>query len=398
MSCKEEREIKEKIKKFIYFFGDGRADGNAGMKKMLGGKGANLAEMTNLGIPVPPGFTITTEVCDAYYKNNKQYPKGLAEEIEQNLARLEKLMGAKLGDLNNPLLVSVRSGAAASMPGSMDTVLNLGLNDHTLQGLIQRTQKERFAYDSYRRFIQMYSNVVLGMDLHFFESILEAQKKKKAVTEDGQLQVSDLKEIVEAFKAVVKKQLGREFPQDPTEQLWGAIGAVFLSWDSPRAITYRKIHHIPSDWGTAVNVQAMVFGNLGDDCATGVAFTRNPSTGDKKVFGEYLINAQGEDVVAGIRTPAPLLDDGYAPHSLERTMPQAFQELINIAKRLEIHFLDIVKTNYYLSFFKTSVNINLILLMWFQQHINMFGWSFLHVTHEIQKATILKIMQKNCLH
>ena len=313
----------------VFFFGNGKAEGDPKKRELLGGKGSGLAEMTQLSIPVPPGFTISSEVCAYYYQNQYRYPSGFEKEVLRKLKQVEESMGSFFGDPKNPLLVSVRSGSRVSMPGMMDTVLNLGLNDHTLQGLIQQTQKERFAYDSYRRFIQMYSNVVLGMDLHLFKAI-----------EDFDLQVSDLKEIVAEYKAVVRKQLGKEFPQDPYEQLWGSIGAVFLSWNSPRAITYRKIHHIPSEWGTAVNIQAMVFGNLGNDCATGVAFTRNPSTGEKKVFGEYLINAQGEDVVAGIRTPAPLSDDGYAPHSLERMMPQAFQELISIAKRLETHFLD----------------------------------------------------------
>ncbi|MBI2646005.1 MAG: pyruvate, phosphate dikinase, partial [Deltaproteobacteria bacterium] len=317
----------------VFFFGNGKAEGDPKKCDILGGKGSGLAEMTQLSIPVPPGFTISSEVCTYYYQHQYTYPSGFEKEVLKKLEQVEEVMGSFFGDPKNPLLVSVRSGSRVSMPGMMDTVLNLGLNDHTLQGLIQRTQKERFAYDSYRRFIQMYSNVVLGLDLHLFKAI-----------EDFDLQVSDLKEMVEEYKAIVRKQLGKEFPQDPYEQLWGAIGAVFLSWNSPRAITYRKIHHIPSEWGTAVNVQAMVFGNLGNDCATGVAFTRNPSTGEKKIFGEYLINAQGEDVVAGIRTPAPLSDapksEGYAPHSLERMMPQAFQELISIAKRLETHFLD----------------------------------------------------------
>ncbi len=329
------------LAQFVFLFGDGKVEGDPTRRDILGGKGAGLAEMTKLSIPVPPGFTISSEVCAYFYNHQYTYPTGFEKEVFKKLGQVEEIMGSFFGDPKNPLLVSVRSGSRVSMPGMMDTVLNLGLNDHTLQGLIQQTQKERFAYDSYRRFIQMYSNVVLGMDLHLFETLLEHHKKKRAVTEDIDLQVSDLKEIVEEYKALVKNQLGKEFPQDPYEQLWGAMGAVFLSWNSPRAITYRKIHHIPSEWGTAVNIQAMVFGNLGNDCATGVAFTRNPSTGEKRIFGEYLINAQGEDVVAGIRTPAPLTDDdGVAPHSLERMMPHVFQELSEISKRLEDHFLE----------------------------------------------------------
>lgn len=321
---------------FVFFFGNGHSEGDPKRKDILGGKGSGLAEMTDLFIPVPPGFTISSEVCSYFYNHNFAYPDGLERAVLQKLEKVEEVMGAYFGDPKNPLLVSVRSGSRVSMPGMMDTVLNLGLNDHTLQGLINQTQKERFAYDSYRRFIQMYSNVVLGIDLHLFETLLE-NKKKKYKRDDTDLEVSHLKELVEEYKALVKKSLGQEFVQDPYEQLWGAIGAVFRSWNSQRAMTYRKINHIPSDWGTAVNVQAMVFGNLGNDCATGVAFTRNPSTGEKRIFGEYLINAQGEDVVAGIRTPAPLTD---APHSLEKMMPNSFQELLDISKKLETHYRD----------------------------------------------------------
>jgi len=320
--------------KWIYFFGNGIADGKAEMKHVLGGKGANLAEMTNLGIPVPPGFTITTDVCDAYYKNNKQYPKGLAEEIEQNLSRLEKLMGAKLGDPNNPLLVSVRSGAAASMPGMMDTVLNLGLTPVTVKGIIKKTGNERFAWDAYRRFITMFGDVVMGVERHYFEEILDKYKKKARVKNDTELTTGQLKKIVEEFKAVYKKKTRENFPNDPKVQLRKAIDAVFSSWNNPRAVKYRKLYDIKGLLGTAVNIQAMVFGNMGNHSATGVCFTRNPSTGENKFYGEFLINAQGEDVVAGIRTPEPIAD-------IQKEIPDVSQQLLEYADILERHFRDV---------------------------------------------------------
>jgi len=320
--------------KYVYFFGNGAADGKAEMKHLLGGKGANLAEMTNLGIPVPPGYTITTEVCDAYYKNNKQYPKGLDEEIEQNLSRLEKLMGAKLGDPNNPLLVSVRSGAAASMPGMMDTVLNLGLTPDAVTGLIKKTGNERFVWDAYRRFITMFGDVVMGVERHYFEEILDKYKKKARVKNDTELTTDQLKKIVEEFKAVYKKETRENFPNDPKVQLQKAINAVFASWNNPRAVKYRQLYEIKGLLGTAVNVQAMVFGNMGNHSATGVCFTRNPSTGENKFYGEFLINAQGEDVVAGIRTPEPIVN-------LEREMPDVYAQLVAYKNKLEKHFKDV---------------------------------------------------------
>jgi len=320
--------------KFICFFGNGSADGRADMKHLLGGKGANLAEMTNLGIPVPQGFTITTKVCDAYYKNNKQYPKGLVEEIEQNLARLEKLMGAKLGDPNNPLLVSVRSGAAASMPGSMDTVLNLGLNPDTVNGLIEKTGNERFVWDAYRRFIAMFSDVVMGVERHCFEEILDKYKKKARVKNDTELSAEHLKNVVAEFRVIYKNATGDFFPDNPKVQLDMAIRAVFESWNNPRAVKFRQIFEIKGLLGTAVNVQAMVFGNMGNHSATGVCFTRNPSTGKNKFYGEFLINAQGEDVVAGIRTPEPIVN-------LEREMPDVYAQLVKYKNILEQHFKDV---------------------------------------------------------
>ena len=328
--------------KYVYFFGDGNAEGKGDMKNLLGGKGANLAEMTAIGLPVPPGFTITTEVCTEFYKNDRQYPAALKEEVAEHLRRIEKLMGKRLGDAKKPLLVSVRSGARASMPGMMDTVLNLGLNDQTVQGVIELSGDERFAYDSYRRFIQMYSNVVLGMDGDILEHILEQAKEKRGVHQDTDLTAADLKELVGLFKNKVKETLGREFPGDPQEQLWGAIGAVFGSWMNPRANTYRKLNNIPSEWGTAVNIQSMVFGNMGDDCATGVAFTRNPSTGEHLFFGEFLVNAQGEDVVAGTRTPQPINKaggDGSLP-SMEEVMPECYGQLMKAQLILEKHYRD----------------------------------------------------------
>src|SRR5580765_7068582 len=296
--------------KWVYSFGNGTAEGRADMRNLLGGKGANLAEMSSLGLPVPPGFTITTELCTWYYANNNAYPPELKDEVETALASVEQVVGTRFGDANNPLLVSVRSGARASMPGMMDTVLNLGLNDRTVLGLGKSSGDERFAWDSYRRFIQMYSNVVLDVGHHYFEEILELKKEDLGVHMDTDLKSDDWRWIVTEYKKIVEKRTGKPFPQEPREQLWGAVGAVFGSWMNQRAITYRRLHAIPESWGTAVNVQAMVFGNMGDDCATGVAFTRNPSTGEKRLYGEYLVNAQGEDVVAGIRTPQHLTVQG----------------------------------------------------------------------------------------
>lgn len=319
--------------KMVYFFGNGKAEGTSKMRNLLGGKGANLAEMTNLGIPVPPGFTITTEACTAYYANNEQWPEGLADQVDENLAKLEAAMGAKFGDPSNPLLVSVRSGARVSMPGMMDTVLNLGLNDTTVQGLIKKSNNPRFAYDSYRRFIQMYSDVVLGVPHSEFEAIMDEVKEQKGVKLDTELDADDLKNLTQRFRAKVESALGRPFPLDVKEQLYGAINAVFSSWNNPRAITYRKINGIPGEWGTAVNVQTMVFGNMGESSGTGVAFTRDPGTGEKKFFGEYLMNAQGEDVVAGIRTPQPI-------EVLEQEMPEIYRQLVEIYQKLETHYKD----------------------------------------------------------
>ncbi|MBV8650457.1 MAG: pyruvate, phosphate dikinase, partial [Alphaproteobacteria bacterium] len=331
--------------KWVYGFGDGAAEGRADMKNLLGGKGANLAEMANLGLPVPPGFTITTEVCTHFYDNGKVYPKDLADQVKAALSKLEGMIGARFGDGDNPLLVSVRSGARASMPGMMDTVLNLGLNDTTVAGLARRSNDERFAYDSYRRFIQMYGQVVLGVEHHHFEDLLENHKLETGATLDTELTAENWKEIVAGYKDVVAHALGKPFPQDPQEQLWGAIGAVFGSWMNQRAITYRRLHEIPAAWGTAVNVQAMVFGNMGDDCATGVAFTRNPSTGANEFYGEYLVNAQGEDVVAGIRTPQHLTVAGKKANkstlpAMEEVMPAVFKELMTVRERLEGHYRD----------------------------------------------------------
>ncbi len=327
--------------KYVYFFGDGKAEGKGDMKNLLGGKGANLAEMTSIGLPVPAGFTLTTEVCTEFYKNNRQYPAELKGEVAEKLRAVEELMGKKFGDPKNPLLVSVRSGARASMPGMMDTVLNLGLNDQTVQGVIEQSGDPRFAYDSYRRFIQMYANVVLNLDGDILEHILEKMKEKRGVEEDTKLSADDLKNLVAQFKQTVKEELGREFPSDPEEQLWGAIGAVFGSWMNARACTYRKLNSIPAEWGTAVNVQSMVYGNMGDDCATGVAFTRNPSTGENVFFGEFLVNAQGEDVVAGIRTPQPInkAGGGHLP-SMEEVMPVCYGQLMKIQQILERHYRD----------------------------------------------------------
>jgi pyruvate,orthophosphate dikinase len=331
--------------KWVYSFGGGSADGRAGDKNLLGGKGANLAEMCSLGLPVPPGFTITTEVCTAYYANGRTFPDDLAPQVEAALARVGEIAGGRFGDAGNLLLVSVRSGARASMPGMMDTVLNLGLNDETVNALAKASGDERFAYDSYRRFIQMYSDVVLGIDHENFEEILEDRKASFGLELDTELSAAQWREVIALYLAKVEEELGRSFPQDPREQLWGAIGAVFSSWMNARAITYRRLHSIPEEWGTAVNVQAMVFGNLGDDSATGVAFTRNPSTGEKALYGEFLVNAQGEDVVAGIRTPQNIAEKariaaGSDRPSLEKLMPEAFRELSDIADRLERHYRD----------------------------------------------------------
>ena len=335
--------------KLVYLFGDGRAEGGAEMRNLLGGKGAGLSEMSSLGIPVPPGLTITTEVCSAFYANGRRYPESLDEQVRAGIAHVEAIVGAGFGDADNPLLVSVRSGARVSMPGMMDTVLNLGLNDETVQGLARSSGDERFAYDSYRRFVAMYGDVVLGLkresdlDEDPFEAILERKKEACGVTEDTDLPAAALREIVAEYKAEIRAKLGIEFPDDPWEQLWAAIGAVFESWESDRAIVYRRLNGYPGEWGTAVNVQAMVFGNLGEDCATGVAFTRNPKSGATGLFGEYLINAQGEDVVAGVRTPQPIrlaerVDDG--PPSMEEAQPAVYHELLAAAQRLEDHFRD----------------------------------------------------------
>jgi len=330
--------------RWAYAFGGGRADGTADMRALLGGKGANLAEMSNLGLPVPPGFTITTEVC-SLYQNGRRYPDGLENEVDAALSRIGELMGARFGDRERPLLVSVRSGARASMPGMMDTVLNLGLNAETTEGLAELTGDSRFAYDSYRRFVQMYANVVLGLEHGAFEEILEVEKETRGVELDTELDAEDLKRVAALFRQRVEKEIRRPFPEDVNEQLWGAIGAVFGSWQSPRAKTYRKLHDIPEDWGTAVNVQAMVFGNRGETSATGVAFTRDPSTGEKLLYGEFLINAQGEDVVAGIRTPQPVSKvvrerQKSQKSSMEEALPNAYAELKGICDKLEAHYRD----------------------------------------------------------
>jgi pyruvate,orthophosphate dikinase len=331
--------------RWVYSFGDGQAEGRADMKNLLGGKGANLAEMSNLGLPVPPGFTITTEVCTYYYKNNRTYPADLRDQVAAALARVERIIGARFGDAENPLLVSVRSGARASMPGMMDTVLNLGLNDVTVDGLVKRSGDARFAYDSYRRFIQMYGHVVLGVDHHHFEDILDHAKRDRGITLDTDMTAEDWQAVIEGYEGVVEQETGHPFPQEVQQQLWGAIGAVFGSWMNPRAITYRRLHDIPAEWGTAVNIQAMVFGNMGTDCATGVAFTRNPSTGENAFYGEYLVNAQGEDVVAGIRTPQHLTIAGKQANkstlpAMEEVMPEVFRQLDDVRLTLERHYRD----------------------------------------------------------
>lgn len=346
--------------KYVYFFGGGRADGNESMKELLGGKGANLAEMAghpDLRLPVPPGFTITTEVCTYYYENKRTYPKSLKKEVETALKKVERLMGRKFGDAENPLLVSVRSGARRSMPGMMETVLNVGLTNKTLPGLIKQSGgNERFAYDAYRRLIMMYADVVMekaqGIESEdgkgvrkLMDERLEELKRRKNYNSDTDLTVEDLKELIQEFKRIVKQRFGKEFPDDPVEQLWGGIGAVFASWNGKRAVEYRRIEKIPDDWGTAVNVQSMVFGNMGEDSATGVAFTRNPGTGEHQFYGEYLVNAQGEDVVAGIRTPAPINEyskNAQSEHlpTLESLMPDVYKQLDRIQKKLEKHYKD----------------------------------------------------------
>ena len=331
--------------KWVYSFGDDVAEGSAGLRDLLGGKGAGLAEMANLGLPVPPGFTITTEVCTYYYQNEKTYPADLEEQVNAALARLGRSLGRKFGDCENPLLVSVRSGARASMPGMMDTVLNLGLNDETAEALAKKSGDKRFAYDSYRRFITMYSDVVLGVGHHHFEEILDDHKDRHGYSLDTDLSAEDWVKLVRRYKQRVEEEHGEPFPQDPRNQLWGAIGAVFGSWMNQRAITYRRLHRIPESWGTAVNVQAMVFGNMGETSATGVAFTRNPSTGEKRLYGEFLLNAQGEDVVAGIRTPQEITEAAREEAhsvklSMERALPEAFKELTRIHGLLERHYRD----------------------------------------------------------
>jgi pyruvate,orthophosphate dikinase len=331
--------------KWVYTFGGGDAEGSAEMRNLLGGKGAGLAEMCSLGLPVPPGFTITTEVCTRFYENGKSYPPDLEDQVAGGLAAIERALGSRFGDADNPLLVSVRSGARVSMPGMMDTVLNLGLNDRAAEGLARQSGDERFAYDSYRRFIQMYGQVVLGIEHHHFEELIENHKLDTGQMLDTDLSAEDWKVVVNGFKDVVAQETGHPFPQEPRDQLWGAIGAVFGSWMNPRAVTYRRLHEIPADWGTAVNVQAMVFGNMGADCATGVAFTRNPSTGDNDFYGEYLVNAQGEDVVAGIRTPQHLTIAGKTANksslpAMEEVMPDVLDELCRVRRVLEDHYRD----------------------------------------------------------
>lgn len=326
------------MSKWVYTFGNGKAEGDASMRNLLGGKGANLAEMNKVGLPVPPGFTVTTEVCTYYYNNNKTYPADLKEQVKEAVAGVEKIMGKKFADANNPLLFSVRSGARVSMPGMMDTVLNLGLNDETVKALAKASGSERFAYDSYRRFLQMFSDVVLGADLDLYEEALENMKKSKGYTSDTDLTADDLKALVAQYKEIGQR-IGKVVPQDPWDQLWAGIGAVFGSWMVDRAITYRKLNNIPGDWGTAVNVQTMVFGNAGDDCATGVCFSRDPATGENVYYGEYLVNAQGEDVVAGIRTPQPMGSKGDGT-SLEEKWPHLYKELVDVRNNLEAHYKD----------------------------------------------------------
>ena len=329
--------------KYVYNFGGGKADANAEMKNLLGGKGANLGEMSSLGIPVPSGFTISTEVCTYYYDHGHSYPTELEEQVNASIKYIEKVMGAKFGDVSNPLLLSIRSGARVSMPGMMDTVLNLGLNDEVAKGMAEKTGNLRFVRDSYRRFIQMYSGVVMEVKSELFEKIIDEIKETRGVKLDTELDAEDLMTLIKRFKDVVKAETGTEFPTDPKQQLWGAVGAVFRSWNTPRAIEYRRLHGYPHHWGTAVNVQSMVFGNMGEDCATGVAFTRDPSTGDNRFFGEYLINAQGEDVVAGTRTPQPInivAKKDASQVSLEEVMPDIYKQLEKIYQKLEAHYRD----------------------------------------------------------
>ncbi len=328
---------------FIYYFGDGQADGHGEMKDVLGGKGAGLAEMTRIGVPVPAGFTISTVACIHYYRNGETFPSSLDNEVRTNLEKIEKSVGKRFGDASRPLLVSVRSGARASMPGMMDTILNLGLNDETVEGLARSSSDERFAFDSYRRFIQMYSNVVLGVGHHQFEELLSELKESLDLKSDPEIPADGLRKLVVSYKELVQSATGNAFPQDVEKQLWGAIGAVFSSWNNTRAITYRRLNAIPDEWGTAVNVQSMVFGNMGSDCATGVAFTRNPSTGERRFYGEYLPNAQGEDVVAGIRTPYPISreqDPEHTEASLEESMPEVYGQLVDVYRKLEAHYRD----------------------------------------------------------
>jgi pyruvate,orthophosphate dikinase len=326
--------------KYVYFFGGGKADGRADMKNLLGGKGANLAEMTNIGLPVPAGFTLTTEVCTYFYDHGNSYPPALKNDVAEALKKTEEVMGARFGDAKNPLLVSCRSGARVSMPGMMDTVLNIGLNEATLRGLIEKTGNERFGWDSYRRFVQMYGDVVLGLkpqtkkEMDPFEQIMDELKHAKGVKLDTELKTDDLKELVRRFKKAVKERTGKDFPDDPLDQMWGAIGAVFGSWNNERAVVYRRQYGYPHDWGTAANICSMVFGNMGDDCCTGVAFTRDPATGEKEFYGEYLINAQGEDVVAGIRTPKKIAE-------LKKDMPTVYKQLDDIRNILEKHYRDV---------------------------------------------------------
>jgi pyruvate, orthophosphate dikinase len=332
-----------KPQKFVYFFSQNETDGNAKMKDILGGKGANLAEMTSLGIPVPPGFTISTEICQVFYDNKKILPDWVKDGANAAVTKMEKIVGKKFGDVQAPLLVSVRSGSRASMPGMMDTILNLGLNDETVAGLAKASGNARFAWDSYRRFIQMYSSVVMDMNHSLLEMTLEDLKAEKAYEKDTDLTEQDLRTLVAKYKKMILETTGKVFPVDPKEQLWGAIEAVFSSWHNNRAVTYRRLNDIPESWGTAVNVQAMVFGNMGDDCGTGVAFTRDPSTGEKQFYGEYLINAQGEDVVAGIRTPQPISKrqaQGTGFKALEEEMPQVYGQLVETYQRLEKHYRD----------------------------------------------------------
>src|ERR1700722_6901953 len=337
--------MRSDMTKWVYSFGAGHNEGRVDMRNLLGGKGANLAEMSSIGLPVPPGFTITADVCTAFYDNGRKYPDDLKAQVDAALAAIEKAVGLNFGDKGHPLLVSVRSGARVSMPGMMDTVLNLGLNDITVEGLAKAANDPRFAWDSYRRFIQMYGSVVMGVDHHRFEEIIEHPKLDANVMEDPAWPADPWRQVVEGYKDLVHQEAGKPFPQDPHEQLWGAIGAVFGSWMNQRAITYRRLNNIPESWGTAVNVQAMVFGNLGETSATGVAFTRNPSTGERRLYGEFLINAQGEDVVAGIRTPQEITEKarqatGSDKPSMEKTMPRAFAELTRIYGLLEKHYRD----------------------------------------------------------